>query len=170
MKLTDEVLRQISTDTGWSFYTVREIVSAIPERPAPAPEHHSALGAMVDEARIPQPAPQQDDAAAWVRVEDGLPEKAYGHNWLVWVKCGNKEGGYVTLAAYGDYVYEDEFADHNDPNYMKDNDPRCDEGNMCGSGWYREEETHGGQYDSIMVDLNGDVTHYMPKPKRPTGA
>jgi hypothetical protein len=109
-------------------------------------------------------------AATWVRVEDGLPEKAYGDNWLVWVKCGNKEGGYVTLAAYGDYVYEDEFADHNDPNYMKDNDPRCDEGNMCGSGWYREEVNHGGLYDSIMVDLNGDVTHYMPKPKRPTGA
>jgi hypothetical protein len=52
MKLTDEVLRQISTDTGWSFYTVREIVSAIPERPAPAPA----------------PAPQQDDVAVVKRM------------------------------------------------------------------------------------------------------
>ena len=44
MKLTDEVLRQISTDTGWSFYTVREIVSAIPERPTPAPEPNRTVG------------------------------------------------------------------------------------------------------------------------------
>jgi hypothetical protein len=106
-------------------------------------------------------------AAEWISVDERLPEKGHAHNWLVWVKCDNGVGGYVELAAYGDYFYEDEDANPDDPNYVDGNDPFAEEGNMRGTGWHREEETHGGQYDSVMVDLNNKVTHWKPKPIPP---
>ena len=43
----------------WVMSAVSGILSS---HPAPAPEPDSAFGTMVDEARIPQPTPQQDDA------------------------------------------------------------------------------------------------------------
>ena len=39
-----------------------DIAVVLSRHPAPAPEPDSAFGTMVDEARIPQPTPQQDDA------------------------------------------------------------------------------------------------------------
>jgi hypothetical protein len=99
----------------------------------------------------------------WISVEERLPEKSFAHNWLVWVKCDTKIGGYRDLAAYGDYICEVEDADPKDPRYLADND----DGNWQGSGWHREEDTHGGPYDTIFIDLNGKVTHWMPLPEPP---
>ena len=99
-------------------------------------------------------------ALTWRPITKQLPEKSYAHNWLVWITCDNKAGGYIDLAAYGDYYYEDEDADSSDINYVDGNDPHADEGNMRGTGWHREEE-------SQMIDLNGKVTYWMPKPLPP---
>ena|ERR1035437_7044 len=104
-------------------------------------------------------------AAEWTRVEDGLPEKSELSIWLVWVKNANKAGGYVELASYGDYFWGDEDANPGDPFCLPDD--AHDSCNMGSSGWYREEETHGGLYDSIMIDLNDKVTHWKPKPDAP---
>lgn len=92
-----------------------------------------------------------------------MPGKGYFHNYLVWIPNDSKAGGYRDIAAYGDYVCELEDADEDDPRFVRDND----DGNWSGSGWHREEETHGGQYDSIFIDLNGKVTHWMPLPDPP---
>jgi hypothetical protein len=49
------------------------------ERPTPAPEPDSAFGTMVDEARIPQPAPQQDDAAVVGLMQSEYMKGAESH-------------------------------------------------------------------------------------------
>ena len=50
---------------AWPLQLLSEVLSRYPST---VPEPDSALGAMVDEARIPQPAPHQDDAAVEVYV------------------------------------------------------------------------------------------------------
>lgn len=99
----------------------------------------------------------------WISVKDRLPEKSYFHDYLVWIPNDTKRGGYRELAAYGDYVCDNPDIQPDDPLYIADND----DGNMRGSGWHREEETHGGEYDYIFVDLNDKVTHWMPLPDPP---
>lgn len=99
----------------------------------------------------------------WISVTERLPEKAHGYNALVWIKADNKLGGYRDLAAYGDYVCEMEDPDKSDPRFVEDSDDR----NWKGTGWHREEETHGGQYDYIFIDLNDKVTYWMPLPDPP---
>jgi hypothetical protein len=99
----------------------------------------------------------------WIKCSERLPEKAFGYQALVWIKCDTKWGGYRDLAAYGDYICEMEDPDRNDPRYVEDND----DGNWRGTGWHREEETHGGPYDSVFIDLNDKVTHWQPLPAPP---
>jgi hypothetical protein len=51
--------------------------------------------------------------------------------------------------------------------YDEPSEDEDDDGEVQASGWHREEDSHGGEWDSVIIDLNGKVTHWMPKPKPP---
>ena len=98
-------------------------------------------------------------AEAWISVEDRLPEvDGRMHNYLVWCKCGNRQGGYRDLAAYGTYrCFSEDSSGELD-----------DEGlNYTAFGWNKEEETHGGEYDSMIFNLDSKVAHWRPLPSPP---
>jgi hypothetical protein len=100
---------------------------------------------------------------AWIPVEQQLPYPNENHCWLAWITSQNKNGGYIDLVSYGDYIFQNYDCKPGDPNYVEDND----DGNMRGSGWYREEETHGGEYDYVFVPLNGKVAFWRSMPTPP---
>jgi hypothetical protein len=107
---------------------------------------------------------REQESAAWIDVKRELPPANVNHCWLAWITSQNKNGGYIDLVSYGDYVCQNDDIRPGDPAYTEDSD----DGNMRGTGWYREEETHGGEFDYIFVNLNGKVTHWMPLPSAPT--
>lgn len=107
--------------------------------------------------------PAQEAKSGWIDVNQELPPKSYGHNYLVWCKCENKDGGYRDTAAFGDYICEIYDPNRDDPRYIEDND----DGNWQGSGWHREEDAYGGAWDTVFVDLNDKVTHWQPLPAPP---
>ena len=51
----------IGNQGAW-LWVMSAVSGVLSRHPTPAPEPDSAFGTMVDEARIPQPTPQQDDA------------------------------------------------------------------------------------------------------------
>lgn len=110
-------------------------------------------------ANIEEQIAEARKAAEWISVKDRLPEKSIMHDFLVWCKCDNKVGGCVELAAFGDFSYVNMY---DEPSEDED-----DDGEVQASGWHREEDSHGGEWDSVMIDLNDKVTHWMPKPKPP---
>lgn len=109
---------------------------------------------------LPDPIPQSQ----WISVKDRLPEPCEMHSFLVWIPNNSKIGGYRELAAYGEWICEIEDLDESDPRFVRDND----DGNCKGFGWNREEDTHGGPYDYIILDLNDKVTHWQPLPAAPS--
>jgi hypothetical protein len=100
----------------------------------------------------------------WISVEERLPEKRHFPGYLAWIKTETKLGGYWDIVSYSDYICDIEDLPADDPHYTEDDY----EGNYKGTGWHREEETHGGIYDSIFIDLNDKVTHWMPLPTPPS--
>jgi hypothetical protein len=99
----------------------------------------------------------------WIDVKQELPPKNVNHCWLAWITSQNKAGGYIDLVSYGDYVCYDPDVKEGDEGYCED----TDDGNVRKFGWYCEEETHGGEYDYIFVNLNSKVAHWMPPPAPP---
>ncbi len=92
----------------------------------------------------------------WISVKDRLPNnRSFKHNFLVRVKNDlSNSGGYLDIAAFGNYEYY--------------SDDSGDDGLVEGFGWNREEDSHGGDYDTVIVALNSKVTHWMPLPPAPT--
>lgn len=99
----------------------------------------------------------------WIDVKQELPPPHFQQDMLAWIPNEGKDGGYREIVAYGEYICENEDIQPDDPNYIEDND----EGNMRGFGWHREEDTHGGPYDTVFINLNQKVTHWMPLPAPP---
>ena|ERR1700743_3512303 len=99
----------------------------------------------------------------WISINQELPPKNTNHCWLAWITSQNKAGGYIDLVSYGDYVCQNEDVRPGDEGYCEDND----DGNFKQFGWYREEKTHGGEYDYIFVNLNDKVAFWMPLPVSP---
>lgn len=103
----------------------------------------------------------ESSMSEWISVKDKLPTDTF--NVIVWIPNQTPRGGYWDLASYGEWFCEDEDCHPGDPGYVADND----KGNRRGFGWHREEETHGGPYDYVTIDLNSRVTHWMPLPEPP---
>ena len=97
----------------------------------------------------------------WIDVKERLPQDIF--NVLVWIPNQTRRDGYWDLASYGEWFCEDEDCNPGDPNYAANND----EGNRRGFGWHRTEETHGGPYDYVTIDLNDRVTHWQNLPAPP---
>ena len=97
----------------------------------------------------------------WISVKDRVPEKGVV---LAWIKNGGKRGGYWDVVLYGDYLCWNDDITPSDPRYVSGHE---DDGNMAGSGFHVMEDTHGGPYDTVYIDLNAKVTHWQPLPDPP---
>lgn len=93
----------------------------------------------------------------WVSVHDDLPKDS--KQVMAWVKDkDNKFGGYRELVNYGHYDF-----------YTFDDDhPNADEeGLVSRTGWYYGRKSEG-EFDYLIFELDGKVTHWQPLPAAPT--
>lgn len=100
-----------------------------------------------------------DKCNGWVSVEDRLPEN--DKQVMAWVKDkSNLYGGYRQLVNYGKFSFCVPYGDTNDY-------PDMDEdGEVRRFGWHYERDSEG-EFENIVFDLNGKVTHWTPVIDRP---
>lgn len=99
-----------------------------------------------------------ETAYAWVSVDERLPEVGF---YLAWVKDDSaKFGGMLMILGYGPFAFMDDI-------YSTTPHPDADEDGMIQrAGWHYERDSEG-EFDSLMFDMNGKVTHWMPLPTLP---
>ena len=112
-------------------------------------------------------AGKRDAIPGWISVDDRLPEP-YDRNSrnfqgvLAFVKDDeNTYGGYPMVLFYGSFEFIDDSPDWDHPDADED-------GLIRRFGWHYERDSEG-EYDSLIFDMNGKVTHWMPLPAAPKG-
>lgn len=104
-------------------------------------------------------AGKRDAIPRWISVNDRLPEPGL---YLTWVAdANNKFGGLQMILEYGSFEF---FDDTDNLDY-----PDADEDGLVQRyGWSYSRDSEG-EYDSLIFDMNGKVTHWMPLPVAPKG-
>lgn len=112
----------------------------------------------MNDKTMPAQGPVDANVRGWISVDEALPEpfsraiKKF-QGILAFVPSDtNIYGGQQMILFYGQFEWmaEDGMAEEGD-----------DEGMIKKFGWHYERDSEG-QYDSLIFDMNGKVSHWMP--------
>ena len=109
--------------------------------------------------------PNDVTVRGWIPVAERLPEPfdrklKKPQVYLCYVKMDLSEnifGGMQIILGYGSFEWCDYDGTSADAN---------EDGMVQGFGWHYERDSEG-EFDSLMFDMNGKVTHWMPLPEAP---
>jgi len=106
-----------------------------------------------------------DREQRWIPATERVPERG---KYLCRIQPRSGKA-YTNIAYYGPYEY---VVDDDKPTLAPGEVFSEDEGMVSGLGWHREEDSHGGEYDTYVLTFHdstsrGQVTHWQPQPPPP---